>query len=209
MELFFYAVRSYRYVAKRFKNIFWQWYHLHYCVVNHVRFTDRKSVKFNSHAIISINPKSNVSIGKAFYINSGPESGIGTTVSKITVSEGATLCVGDYTGISSTTILVNNSVVIGSNVNIGGGCFINDSNHHSTDWRDRADRKQDVKNAKSAPIVIGDYVFIGARCIINKGITIGEKSIIAAGSVVVKDIPANCIAGGNPCKVIKYIEKNI
>ncbi len=87
----------------------------------------------------------------------------------------------------------------------GGGTYINDSNHHSTDWRDRADRKLDVQNAKTAPIVIGDYVFIGARCMILKGVTIGEKSIIAAGSVVVKDIPANCIAGGNPCKVIKVL----
>lgn len=58
---------------------------------------------------------------------------------------------------------------------------------------------------KSAPVVIGDYVFIGARSIVLKGVTIGEKSIIAAGSVVTKDVPANCLAGGNPCKMIKYL----
>ena len=88
---------------------------------------------------------------------------------------------------------------------LGGGSFITDSNHHSTDWQDRADRKRDVQNAQTAPIVIGDYVFIGAQSMVLKGVTIGEKSIIAAGSVVVKDIPANCIAGGNPCKVIKQL----
>lgn len=60
-------------------------------------------------------------------------------------------------------------------------------------------------NIKTAPIVIEDYVFVGAKSIILKGVTIGEKSVIAAGSVVVDDIPANCIAGGNPCKVIKYL----
>lgn len=164
-------------------------------------------MKFNDHAIVSISPKSKVLIGKAFPCNSGPNSGIGTTPTKISVSAGATLTIGDYTGISSTTILVRNSVTIGSHVNIGGGAFINDSNHHSTNWKDRADRKRDVQNAKSEPIVIGDYVFIGARSMIMKGVTIGEKSIIAAGSVVVNDIPANCIAGGNPCKVIKYIDE--
>ena len=46
-------------------------------------------------------------------------------------------------------------------------------------------------------------MFVGARSIILKGVTIGEHSIIAAGSVVTTDIPADCIAGGNPCKVIK------
>jgi acetyltransferase-like isoleucine patch superfamily enzyme len=54
-------------------------------------------------------------------------------------------------------------------------------------------------------VIIEDDVFIGARSVICKGVTIGARSIIAAGSVVVKDIPADCIAGGNPCKVIKYL----
>ena len=201
-----YIARVFLYLRKRVKAFFWQWYHIYYCLANNVRFVDRRSVKFNDHSIISISPSSTVSIGKAFYVNSGPESGIGTTMSKIVVNGSGTLQVGNYVGISSTTILVNKSVTIGNHVNIGGGSFINDSNNHSTDWRDRADRKQDILNAKSAPIVIGDYAFIGARCMILKGVTIGEKSIIAAGSVVVKDIPANCIAGGNPCKVIKYLE---
>ena len=155
-------VRGVCYLQKRITAYFWHWYQVNYCLANNVRFLDRSTVKFNNRAYISINPKSNVLIGKAFYMNSGPESGIGTTMSKITVSEGATLQIGDYAGISSTTILVKNSITIGNHVNVGGGSFINDSNHHSTDWRDRADRKHDVQNAKTAPIVIGDYVFIGA-----------------------------------------------
>ena len=50
------------------------------------------------------------------------------------------------------------------------------------------------------------YVFVRMHCIIMKGVTIGENSIIAAGSIVTNDIPANCVAGGVPCKVIKYIQ---
>lgn len=205
MNPLFFFIRGYQHLKTIIRLTFWQWYHIHYCLANNVIFAERKSVLFNGRSVISISPKAKVTIGKAFYCNSGPESGIGVTPTKISVSEGATLRIGDFAGISSTTILVKNSVVIGNHVNIGGGSFINDSNHHSTDWHDRADRKRDVQNAKSAPIVIGDYVFIGARCMILKGVTIGEKTIIAAGSVVVKDIPANCMAGGNPCKVIKYL----
>ena len=120
MNIFFQSTRALLYAQKRIKAMFWQWYHQRYCIASNVNFVDRKSVKFNDHSIISISPKSNVLIGKAFYMNSGPESGIGTTMSKITVSEGATLQIGDFTGISSTTILVKNSVVIGNHVNVGG-----------------------------------------------------------------------------------------
>ena len=64
----------------------------------------------------------------------------------------------------------------------------------------------DIHTCKCAPIVIEDHVLIGARSIILKGVTIGHGSVIGAGSVVVRDIPANCIAAGNPCVVIKMLE---
>ena len=57
-------------------------------------------------------------------------------------------------------------------------------------------------------MVIEDDAFIGMNCIILKGVTIGARSIVAAGSVVTKSIPADCVAGGNPAKVIKYLSKN-
>lgn len=59
--------------------------------------------------------------------------------------------------------------------------------------------------SKSAPIIIGDDVLIGTRCVILKGVTIGARSVIAAGSVVTRSIPEDCIAGGNPCKVIRIV----
>ena len=114
------------------------------------------------------------------------------------------ITIGNNTGMSATNINCVNSVRIGSHVLIGAGCLITDSNHHSIDWRIRC--FEGDKDKKSAPVVIEDYVFVGAKSIILKGVIIGEKSIIAAGSVVVNDIPANCIAGGNPCKVIKEIK---
>lgn len=80
------------------------------------------------------------------------------------------------------------------------------------DWKIRCSEETneygesvDMVTAASAPIVIEDNVLVGARCIILKGVTIGARSIIGSGSIVTKDIPSDCIAAGNPCKVIKSI----
>ena len=94
---------------------------------------------------------------------------------------------------------------------IGAGTIIDDSNNHCIDYLERRkEHKRGVDWYKlpiaKAPIVIGDDAFIGTHCIICKGVTIGERSIIAAGSVVVKDVPPDEVWGGNPAKFIKKIE---
>jgi acetyltransferase-like isoleucine patch superfamily enzyme len=73
---------------------------------------------------------------------------------------------------------------------------------------ERRSIKTDGRNASSKPIIIEDDVFIGTNCIIGKGITIGARSVIAAGSVVVKNVPADEIWGGNPAKFIKKINED-
>lgn len=55
------------------------------------------------------------------------------------------------------------------------------------------------------PIIIGDNVWIGGHTVVNPGVTIGENTVIGSGSVVTKDIPANVVAVGNPCRVIREI----
>ncbi len=62
-----------------------------------------------------------------------------------------------------------------------------------------------MKNRIDKEIVIEDDVLIGMNSIILKGVHIGARSVIGAGSVVTKDIPADCIAAGNPARVIKII----
>ena len=106
-------------------------------------------------------------------------------------------------------------IIIGDNVRIGGDCIIMDTDAHNLDYKIRTSRKTnengesiDVLSAKSKPIIIENDVLIGTRCIILKGVTIGARSIIGSGSVVTKSIPADCIAAGNPCKVIKYINSS-
>lgn len=131
---------------------------------------------------------------------------------KIYVEENGYLEIGNNTGISSACIRVNEKIIIGDNVRIGGDCVLMDTDSHSLDWRVRAGLVidpstgkpvPDMKSANSKPIIIEDNVLIGARAIILKGVTIGARSIIGAGSVVSKSIPPDCIAAGNPCKVIK------
>ncbi len=131
---------------------------------------------------------------------------------KIFVEGNASIIIGNFTGISSACLWAKEKIVIGNNVNIGGDCLIMDTDAHSLDYRVRNSRQVvekgqflDNVRAKSAPIIIEDDVLIGTRCIILKGVIIGARSIIAAGSVVTKSIPADCIAGGNPCKVIRFI----
>jgi acetyltransferase-like isoleucine patch superfamily enzyme len=145
-------------------------------------------------------------VGKNFTIISKSNTGW-YSKSKIIVTDSGNLTIGDNSGMNSTLIFCSNSITIGNNVKIGGGTRIYDTNFHSTNAAYRANPILDGKNAITAPIVIGDNVFIGTNCIISKGITIGSNSIIAAGSVVVKSIPENEIWGGNPAKFIKKISE--
>lgn len=117
------------------------------------------------------------------------------------------LTIGDNSGMNGVMVYCSKRVTIGDNVKIGGGTRISDSNHHSLDYLKRRDANQDAANAMSLPVTIGNDVFIGANCYIGKGVTIGDRSIIAAGSVVVKPIPPDEIWSGNPAKLIKQIRK--
>ncbi len=86
---------------------------------------------------------------------------------------------------------------------IGSGCLITDTDSHPLHWEDRL--INDDSKTKSKPIVIEDNVFIGARSIVLKGVTIGFGSVIGAGSVVTQSIPPNVVACGNPARIIKQL----
>ena len=157
---------------------------------------------------ISIGINANVLIGSNFICRSGAGQAIeNSSCSKIIVGPNAKLIIGDYAGISNTTIECQSEVIIGNSVNIGAGStMIFDTDFHSVNWRDRYERINDIPNRKIKPVHIGDCVFIGARSIICKGVNIGDRSIIGAGSVVVKDVPSDEMWGGNPARFIKKLQ---
>ena len=92
-----------------------------------------------------------------------------------------------------TEIHAGELVKIGNNVNIAWDCNILDRDYHAFE-----SDKEVIK-----PVVIEDNVWIGVRSTILKGVTIGEGAVVVAGSVVTKSVPAKCLVGGNPAKVIK------
>lgn len=105
---------------------------------------------------------------------------------------GALLKIGNHCGFSGCSIVADKEVIIGDHVMVGANTCIGDRDDHP-----------DRLGTTPQPVHIGNNVFIGMHCIVMKGVTIGENSIIGAGSIVTKDIPANCIAAGVPCKVIR------
>lgn len=115
---------------------------------------------------------------------------------------GASLTIGDHVGMTGGGIVCALEVTIGNYVTIGANTIITDTDFHPLDPAVRRIRPMD---AKTAPVVIEDDVFIGMQSIILKGVTIGTGSVIGAGSVVTSDIPPGVIAAGNPAKVIRAV----
>ena len=107
--------------------------------------------------------------------------------------------IGDYSLISPGVRISSASQIhIGDNCMIASGAYITDS-----DWHDVYNR---IAFGKTDPIYIADNVWIGDSAIVCKGVSIGENSIVGAGAVVVHSIPSNCIAAGNPARVVKQLD---
>ena len=142
---------------------------------------------------------SNVTIKSSFLSNL---VGLYNRTIIITRAPGAVIEIGDNVGISGATIYARKGIYIGANTAVGGNCKILDNDFHPADPVIREHTPSDSYG--TAPIIIGRNVFIGCNSLILKGTSIGDNSVIGAGSVVSGAIPSNCIAAGNPAKVIKY-----
>lgn len=130
----------------------------------------------------------------------------------IAVQSNGVFIMHEYSKIErSTQIKCVNRVEIGSYSAIAEGTVICDNNNHpiSPSYRKKmrltpvGHQMRTWKYSANAPIIIGENCWIGSNVRICKGVTIGDNSIVAANSVVTKDVPANCIVAGNPAKVVK------
>ena len=143
-----------------------------------------------------------LSIGKRFVACSDlAHNPLGATQPVIIyVRSGGKLEIGDNFGITGSSIVCFEHISIGNNVIIGPGCSIIDTDGHSINPSERRNG-----SASASPIIIENDVFIGTKCIILKGVRIGEGSIIAAGAVVMDTVPPFSIYAGNPAQ--KYRRK--
>jgi len=132
------------------------------------------------------------------------------------------ISIGSRTFINGGSRLVaRQRIEVGSDVMISWGCLLYDHDGHSPDWQDRRNdilrqnedyrngldfrTSKDWRNVQSAPIVVGDKVWIGFDAVILKGVAIGEGAIVGARSVVTRDVPAWTLVAGNPARPIRPI----
>jgi len=119
---------------------------------------------------------------------------------------GSEIIIGAGTRLNGCCITAWKQVRIGKNCLIAANTSIMDSHGHSMADSDCLNRH--LTQDEPEEIVIEDNVWIGLNCIITKGVHIGRAAIIAAGSVVTKDVPPFTVAGGAPAKIIRKINYN-
>jgi acetyltransferase-like isoleucine patch superfamily enzyme len=122
----------------------------------------------------------------------------------ITIADEGRVCIGGGTFLNiGVMVACQESVTIGAHCMFANGCFVTDASHRFDDpekpvpWQGFTTK---------GPTRIGDNVWCGANVVVTSGVTIGERSVIGANSVVTQDIPAFSIAAGAPAKVLRRVE---
>ncbi|NLF74445.1 MAG: acyltransferase, partial [Chloroflexi bacterium] len=163
--------------------------------------------RFYGVPILQKHRRSTLLIGDGLELRSIPHSNALGPFHPVILSTrrpGARLVIGRGFGMTGGTICVEESITIGDDVWVGANTTITDTDFHPLDLAARLARPLD---GATAPVVIEDGVFIGMQSLVLKGVTIGECSVIGAGSVVTSDIPPGVIAAGNPARVIRPLDR--
>lgn len=154
---------------------------------------------FYGKTIFRTLPNTKIIIGSNCTFNSSKRSnliGIYSPCMISTIKRDAIIEIGKNCGFSGTIIGCAKYIRLGDNVRCGANTMITD-----TDWH-----TDDIRTGKDKEIIIEDNVWLGYGVKVLKGVHIGKNSLIGACSIVTRDIPANVIAAGNPCKIIKELQ---
>lgn len=165
-----------------------------------------KNLKVDGFIFWKVQKTAKVIIGNHFTLNSRKASnlvGINNRASFQAIGNGV-IRIGDYCGFTSTVFSSRSSITVGNNVKIGANVRIFDHDYHSLSYENRRNAASDSGDVKSEAVIIEDDVFIGTNAMILKGVRIGARSVIGAGSVVtIREIPPDSIVAGNPAVVLK------
>nr|WP_102796337.1 DapH/DapD/GlmU-related protein [Bowmanella denitrificans] len=159
-----------------------------------------KQARFYGMLSIVKHPSAKLSIGRAATFRSHRYSNrVGLKQPcMLSVFAGAQLQIGEHCGFSGTVISCHQDIRLGDRVLCGANVTICDSDHHPVDAMKRANGEKGL----SRPVTIGNDVWLGMNVVVLKGVTIGDNAVIAANSVVTRDIPPNVVAGGCPAIVL-------
>jgi Hexapeptide repeat of succinyl-transferase len=159
-----------------------------------------EGVVFSGRPLISVAPNSVLLLGRNVHLASALRAnplGCFQPCVLRTLAPQARLVLAANAGASGAVVCAGLSIEIGEGTLIGSGAMIIDNDFHVL----TADGWRGEMRSNARAIQIGREVFIGARAIILKGVTIGDRAIIGAGAVVTRDVPANGVAAGNPATV--------
>jgi acetyltransferase-like isoleucine patch superfamily enzyme len=167
-----------------------------------------ESVSFDIPPIISRTRGSSIKLGNDCILKSKSDSNplfIQRPCSLVTLQNNAKILIGKKVGMSGTVLISASWIEIGDETQIGANCTIIDNDMHSVRYEERVNEIGAYTSAK--PIRIGKGVFIGMQSIILKGVSIGDRSVIGAGSMVAAGcFPSDVLIGGNPAKIIKSLK---
>lgn len=162
-----------------------------------------RGLKMTSFPLIRRHPAASIRIGERVTIQnllSENRAGITHRSCLVAATEHSRIVIGNDVGLSGAIIFCDREIIIEDHVNLGVGAKIYDTDFHAMDWQAR--RRHDTGAIATAPVRICEDVWIGAEAKVMKGVTIGARSVIGAGSIVTRSIPPDCFAAGIPARVV-------